>query len=333
MDRTRYPTLHRVRRRRQTRGASTFLSAVLMLGLALVAGAVFGAFTSTNANPSNSVSAAPDWTAPTASRSVVGKTQGGTAGFVKNGGTYFIYAQVADTGNPASGVNTVAAKSGATTVPLASGSFTFASLSYNWRSAQQTLPSTPEGTYPYQVDMTDNAGNSGSTTGFTITVDNTAPTATDVQATNGGSIAGRPEQNDTITFTYSEPIEPGTILSGWTGAQTNVVVRINNNVSSNDQVQIFNSANTSQLPLGSVALGRTDYVTSNLTFGASGTAAKMTMSGNSVTVVLGTQSAAGTTASGTGTMVWTPSATPTDRAANAASTANATESGTADKEF
>jgi hypothetical protein len=114
------------------------------------------------------------------------------------------------------------------------------------------------------------------------------------------------------------------------------VVRINNNAvatGGNDQVLIFNSTNTTQLPLGSINLGRTDYVTANLTFGATGTTSKMTMSGNAITVTLGTQSAAGTTAATTGTMTWTPSATAYDRAANPCSTTVDTESGTVDRDF
>jgi len=39
------------------------------------------------------------------------------------------------------------------------------------------------------------------------------------------------------------------------------------------------------------------------------------------------------TASGSGTMTWTPSASATDRAGNAASTSTVTESGSGDKEF
>src|SRR5581483_10774249 len=114
---------------------------------------------------------------------------------------------------------------------------------------------------------------------------------------------------------------------------TSVVVRVNNGGLGNDTVTVFNSANTTQLPLGSVNLARIDYTTANITFGATGTASTMTQSRNSITVKLGTQSAAGTTALGTGTMIWTPSATATDRAGNAESTANVTETGAADKDF
>src|SRR6266540_2236454 len=154
-----------------------------------------------------------------------------------------------------------------------------------------------------------------------VVVDNTAPSASDIQAVNKtGGIAGRAEIGDTITYTFSEPIDPNSILASWTGASTNIVLRLNDGGAGNDTVTIFNSANTSQLPLGSVSLARTDYTTANITFGASGTASTMVMSGNAITITLGTQSAAATTGGGNSTMVWTPSATATDRAANACST-------------
>jgi hypothetical protein len=67
------------------------------------------------------------------------------------------------------------------------------------------------------------------------------------------------------------------------------VVRVNDGGLSNDTATIFNSANTAQLPLGSVNLGRTDYTLANITFGATGTASTMTMSGNAITIKLGTR--------------------------------------------
>ena len=73
-------------------------------------------------------------------------------------------------------------------------------------------------------------------------------------------------------------------------------------------------------------------------FGSTGTASTMVMTGNAITITLGTYQAesilvARGTAAGVGTMVWTPVATPFDRAANVMSTTPATESGTADKDF
>jgi hypothetical protein len=325
-------------RRRRARHLAVAASVALLLGVSMTIGQSFASFTKTTPNSGDTITAATDYRAPTINRSVIAKTAGGTAGFIKQGGTYFVYADITDTGNPASGISTATSNTstittGATATALASGAFTIGGLSYGRRSASLTANAAlTAGTYTYSVTSADVAGNSGSQS-YSVTVDNTVPTGTDVQAANGGSIAGRPELNDTITYTFSEAIDPNSILAGWTGAATNVVVRVNNNIPTNDQVQIFNATNASQLPLGNVDLARTDYVTANITFGATGTASSMTMSGNAVTVKLGTQSAAGTTAAGTGAMVWTPSATATDRAGNATSTTSKTETGAADLDF
>jgi hypothetical protein len=319
-----------------------YLAAVAFVGalvcIAVSLGQTFGSFTQSAANSGNNFASASDYRAPTINRSVIAKTAGGIPGYIRQGGTYYVYADLTDTGNPASGISSVTSNSstittGATATALSSGSFSIGGLGYSHRTTSLTANSTlAAGTYSYTVSSTDAAGNSGSQS-YTVTVDNAAPSGTDIQTANGGSIAGRPEQNDTITYTFSEPIDPDSILAGWTGTATNVVVRINNNTPTNDQVQIFNSTNASQLPLGNLNLGRTDYVVTNRTFGASGTASSMTMSGNSITIVLGTQSGPGTTAASTATTVWTPSATATDWAGNAASTTNTSETGTADREF
>jgi hypothetical protein len=322
----------------RTQTISAAAAFALLLGITLTAGQTFGSFSRSAADSGNNFASATDYRAPTINRSVIAKTAGGTPGYIKQGGTYYVYADVTDTGNPASGISSVSSSTatlttGATATALSSGSFSIGGLGYSHRTASLTANSTlAAGTYGYTVSSADAAGNSGGQS-YTVTIDNTVPTGTDIQTTNGGSTAGRPEQNDTITYTFSEPIDPNSILAGWTGSATSVVVRINNNTPTNDQVQVFNSTNAAQLPLGDVNLGRTDYVASLRTFGASGTASSMSMSGNSITIVLGTQSGAGGTAASTGTMVWTPSATATDRAGNAVSTTNTSETGAADREF
>jgi hypothetical protein len=301
---------------------------------------VWGSFSAASADAGNSITAATDFRAPTASASAIGKTAGGIVGTIKKGGTYFVYANVSDTGNPAGGVSKVTANvssitSGSTAVTLSSGSFSAGGVSYNYRSSSLTAGSSlAAGTYSYSLTPTDVAGNSATQSGFTVSVVNTAPSGSDVQATNSGTTAGLAEKGDKVTFTFSKAIDPNSVLAGWSGAATNVVVRLNNgSESSNDTVTIFNAANTAQLPLGSVNLGRSDYTSAGITFGATGTASSMTMSGSTVTITLGTESAAATTAGATGTMTWTPSATATDGAGNAVSTTAVTESGTADKEF
>jgi hypothetical protein len=337
---------------RPRRRLRAWAAAALLCGVLALAGTgTFSTFTSQADNPGNSVAAAADFRAPTVSSSVIAKSAGGTPGFIKQAGTYYVYANVTDTGNPASGILTVTANAsnvttGQTLVPLVSGSYSVGGVSYNYRSALLVADVTlSAGSKSYSITTTDITTNSATTGGFSVTVDNTAPTGSDIQSANHGATVGKAELSDTITYTFSEPIEPDTVLSGWTGSSTNVVVRLRNGgllgiLGNTDDAQIFNSADTVALPLGTVDLGRTDYVGGLLggeilRFGATGTTSTMTMSGNSITITLGTASGSGSalTASGNGTMSWTPSATPTDRAANATSTAAATESGGADKEF
>jgi predicted ribosomally synthesized peptide with SipW-like signal peptide len=311
------------------------LWALVLAGLlaVLAGGGTFAAFSSAAEETGNRVSTAADFAAPEVSGAVLAKTPGYDTGFVKQGGSFYVYANVAaDTGNPASGTASVTATLPTGTIPLAAGSYSVGGSSYNYRSGLQTAPNPAgEQTFDFTVTATDNASNSSTFTASGA-VDNTPPSAADVQTANGGSIAGRPEQNDTVTFTYSEPIDPQSILAGWNGSAQDVVVRVND-VKSNDTLQVFNAANSAQLPLGTVDLGRSDYVKANRTFGASGTPARMTRSGNSITVVLGTESGAGTTAGGNGAMLWTPSTAAYDRAGNASLSTTASESGPADKEF
>jgi hypothetical protein len=129
--------------------------------------------------------------------------------------------------------------------------------------------------------------------------------------------------------TFSEPLEPISILAGWSGSSTIITVRLISKGGS-DRVQIWNKGNSAQLPIGSIMLNRTDYATKTSSF----TGASMVLAGNVLTVTLGTTiSTSVTTAAGTRTMRFNASATITDLAGNAASTANCNESGTADVDF
>lgn len=313
------------------------LAVALVAVLAPLAGrATLAAFSANTGNPSDSFSAAADWVAPTVSATVVSKTPGYRAGHVKQGGTYYVYANVSDTGNPASGVGSVTADlsaitTGATAVALVAGSYTAEGTSYGYRSASRVADNPlAAGSKSYSITSTDVAGNDRTEPGFSVTVDNTAPTASDVQTANGGATVGKPELADTVTYTFSEPIDPQAILAGWTGSSTNVVVRINN--TNPDTVRIYNAGNTTQLPFGVVSLGG-NYMGTNRTFGATGTPSTMVMSGPMITVTLGTPSGSTLTETTPGTMTWTPTTTPYDRAGNGMSGAAVNESGALDREF
>ncbi|MGP4058383.1 Ig-like domain-containing protein [Mycobacterium sp. 4D054] len=219
-------------------------------------------------------------------------------------------------------------------------------------NADGTFTYTPNTGYhgadSFTYRLNDGAADSNIAAVSITVMDNVAPAAVGVQTSNGGGTNGLLQQGDSITYTFSEPIDPASILSGWNGTSRNVVVRAYDGnillglLGGNDTLQVYDSANSSLLPLGTLDLGRDDYVTGllggTITFGASGSPSTMTMSGSTITIVLGTYDsiflgAGRNIALGTGTMVWTPSTTPKDLAGNALSGAPATESGTADRDF
>ena len=284
-----------------------------------------------------------DNTAPAISRAAVANSTN-NATIVRQGGGYYVYAEVGDGGSGVGAVTTDASNltTGSTSVAMttAGGPWTIGGLSYNYRSAAQTAKNPlPESGNPYSltVTATDNVGNSSSPFVGSVTVDNTAPTATDVQATNdsGGSV-GLAQQNDTITFTFSEQMDPGTIKSGWTGSSTMVTVKLDR-ASTNAPVllTVWDSAGTTQLALGSVSLARSDYLAGNSSKHGSFTSSSMVLSGATIAITLGTPAgdAAGT-AAGTSTMSWTPSALAKDLAGNAMSATAVNESViVADPEF
>jgi hypothetical protein len=310
-----------------------------LLSLAGLSGAVWAASYSGKAGSvGNEMVAAADWVAPTASSSLIDKSQGGVPGYIHQGGGYNAYANVSDGGAPASGVASVTGAlstitTGQAAAALTAGAFTIGATTYNYRSAGLTANATlTAGTYSYSLTSKDLVANSRVQAGFTVIVDNTAPTAADIQTENkSGNTVGIPEIGDSVIYTFSEPIDPISILAGWSGAATSVVARITNTV--NDPFTVFNAANTTQLPLGSINLGRNDYVTASATFGATGIASTMVLSGNTITVTLGTASTGPATTANTGTMIWSPSGSAFDRAANAEGTATRSETGAADKEF
>ena len=110
--------------------------------------------------------------------------------------------------------------------------------------------------------------------------------------------------------------------------------RINDGGLGNDTLTVWNAANSTQLPLGTVNLGRSDYVLlTNVVFGATETPSSMLQNGSSITLGTPNSPLNVSTALGNGTMQWTPGASATDMAGNACSTTSLTESGAADREL
>ena len=314
--------------------------ALLVACCALGAGAIgvtHAAFNGQTANAGNRISAAPDFRAPTITSVAVGKTAGGATGSLRPGATYYVYANVTDVGNPPSGVATVRANvssltAGQTALPLAAGSYTVGGQTFNYRSASRIAAAgLPAGSLSFTVTATDVAGNAATRNG-SVAIDITVPTGTDVQTANkAGGIAGKAEQGDSITWTFSEPVDPESILAGWSGAATTVSARMRNGGNPfGDRLEVWNQAENATLPLGTLFFGRTDYI--------SGTPAWfpgsiMTMSGSTVTLVLGTPSDPTDVAAGSGALTWSPSSAATDHAGNPVSTAAVNEAPPADRDF
>lgn len=97
-------------------------------------------------------------------------------------------------------------------------------------------------------------------------VDNTAPTGTDVQASNGGATAGKVESGDAIIYTFSEEMAPASVLSGWSGGGSQAVrLRVKQN-GTTDLVQVETTGGAS-VGLGSVNTRR-DFVGADAVFNA-----------------------------------------------------------------
>lgn len=305
------------------------LSLSALAACALAGGISAASFTDTSQNP-QAVSAVADFLAPSASASTIAKTQGGVGGYIKKGGTYYVYANITDSGNPASGIASVKANvsevtSGQTAVSLttAGGPFLVDGVSYSHRSAQLTAGSSlGAGVEPFALALADSAGNSRSQS-FSVTVDNGPCAGSAFDTANGsGNESGKPEQGDTVTFTYNKVPEAVSVLAKWTGAGAASVSVTITQSASNDSLSVAGTA------LGTVAL-KGNYVSKTVTFSSS----SITLTGNSVVIVLGSASSTSSTVDENANRapVWSPSASAYDRAANACSTATVTAS--SDRQF
>lgn len=280
-------------------------------------------FTDTSQNP-QTVSAVADFLAPTASASVTAKSQGGVDGYVKKGGTYYVYANVTESGNPASGIASVKASvaeitSGQTAASLtgAGGPFSVDGVSYGYRSAQLTAGSSlSAGAKPYSLALADAAGNSR-TQNFSATVDNGPFAGSDFETANAsGGTSGKAEKGDTVTFAFNKAPDAYSIVSGWNGTGTQSVTVSIADSSSNDVLSVSGAT------IGSVAL-QGNYTTTGKT--TTFTASSMSVSGSTVTIVLGTDSAGSArTETSKNKPAWSPSASTYDVAGNACSTATVT---------
>jgi hypothetical protein len=166
-----------------------------------------------------------------------------------------------------------------------------------------------------QATFTGSAQNAGS---FATAADWVAPTATSIAAANKGGVGttvGKLDSGDTITFTFSEPIDPASILSGWSGASAAVRLRFTD-ASSNDTFTVQDAGGGTTVKLGTVTTSG-NYVTGNVNI--TSTMAR-SADGKSVAVTLGTPGNVSVLPVGAKNMSWALVAGPKDVAGNALAT-------------
>jgi hypothetical protein len=212
---------------------------------------------------------------------------------------------------------------GTTTITPATKTGTSGSGTVTWTAI--STAALNQGAITLTAWVTASTGEQSPNTTNSYTKDTVAPTAADIQATNKtGGTGGRMETGDPITYTFSEQMNPASLLTGWTGSSTSVTVSVTNNSSTGDSFAVT-SAN-----YGTVST-TADYVSASITW----TGCSMTQTGATVTITLGTTTG-GTnlkTNSTAKNMSWAPSATATDLAGNPMSTTSRTETGAFDIDF
>lgn len=172
-----------------------------------------------------------------------------------------------------------------------------------------------DGSYDLRATATDNAGRTATSTVTARVVDNTAPAASAVTSTSGGS-ATNLSTGDTFVLTYSENVAAATLLSGWNGTSRAV------NFSFTSSGQITTAVVTDASSGTTVSVG-TLSIADKLTAGAGATfAGTMVLSGNTLTLTLGAGGGSLKSGSNPMTLNWTVSTAVTDIAGNA-STGNA----------
>ena len=123
----------------------------------------------------------------------------------------------------------------------------------------------PDGSYDLRMTATDTLGHTSASPPVTVQVDNTAPNRTAIQGANGGTL-GQMDANDTVTFSWSEPMLASSIMAGWAGTSTPIRVRVTSNGGSNDALEVFNAAGTLELDLAQSVALNADYVSATTWF-------------------------------------------------------------------
>jgi hypothetical protein len=147
----------------------------------------------------------------------------------------------------------------------------------------------------YRYVLTGTNGVGGVSTLTTTVRRVSAPAVTNVQALNGAvGVAGRPDQSDTLSITFSQPINPSTICSCWgaSGDQSlSTGLRVELNDGNPDRLTV-GLASGGAFNFGTLSLGSNAYTSGFVQFGTGGPAPvgssiSWTESTRTLTVTLG----------------------------------------------
>jgi hypothetical protein len=280
-----------------------------------------------NTGTSSAKTVSIDKTTPVVSATVMASTTDTTVGgYIKQGGSYYVYANVTDA---ASGVSTVTADAsnvdtGQSAVSMSAGSYTVGGTSYNYRTAALTANNPlSAGTKTYTISASDTAGNSTTTPNQNVTVDNTAPAPSAFSLANGDQL-GRIDVDDSFSVTYNSVVNPNTICTGLSDSHdvTGVSIVLNGNGSGNGTLNAPGSPCANFF--SSVNLGRNYYNTSStrtLTTTFSWNAASNTVT---VTITALSSTSSRTSNNQPGTPTYTPKSSILDPAGNAMGTSTFT---------
>ena len=278
-----------------------------------------------SAASSGVTSAASVVTGPAIARSGAGVT-----GNITQGGDYYVYANAtAGSATITATVNNLSA--GETSVALVPGSYSVGPTTFTHRSAVMVADNPlSAGSKSFSVKPSGGTSVNGS-----VTVDNTAPTGTNVQTTNVSRRHRRPpgrRRQDPADLQRGDVGRLDPERAGTAAAPTSSSTSLNDG--GDDIITFWNAAYTQQLPLGAVV--GADPVSVTSTFGLTGTPSTMVRSGSVIEITLGSIDPGGAakTTTGTKTLVWTPNAT-RDRQGRPAGARRrpVTESGPADADF
>jgi Polysaccharide deacetylase/Bacterial Ig domain len=233
-----------------------------------------------------------------------------------------LHYTAADNGSGLAEVDLYAKAPGATAYSKVAGQSTGAptgTFSYTARAGN--------GTYGFYTLSVDKAGNAqgGPLHPALSVVDLNAPRAMRVQTSGQRSDRGRAGKGDSVTFTYSKTIKPGSVLAGWNGKST--AVRVSLGGKRRSVLSVWSANGRRLLALANpLSLGGSYTKSASVLF-----AAKMTQHGSSITVTLRTliSGTVSRTAVKAGTLTWTPSAGATDLAGAKASTRSVSAHGPA----